>query len=936
MKKFYLGMLACMMMAGNVEAKTIYGYQAWENVYFSEPTRGPLTFDSENPAQATLLKDCSDMGVFYGGYYFNYHWYGQAIVKGTQSTVDGMYEIDMVTGERTRISNGGTKLIDMTYDYSTGKVYGIRNGNRILAEYDPATGENTALAIVNYNGAEVYLLAMAAAYDGTLYGISADDNLYKIALDGALTLVGNTGVDAGFDQTMAFDYNDGTLYWVNNGDYNLYTVDLATGKATSKGAIGANGCSSMASLFVPFINVAKGAPDRVTDIKAQSTSDAVTLSWTNPSITAQGEKLGALTGINVYRNGTKVATLTTGVAAGATMSYIDSKLAEGEYSYSIEPYNAAGAGGVDTYQTVARVGKDLPAAVRDLKATPGDRSAILTWLAPDKGLNGGVFDPADITGYRILRNGAAVGTTQETTFENVATYGTYKYSVVPLTAAGEGATATIEGVIVKPADWIVMQQGTATVEAGKDYKFYDEGGNSANYANTRNDVLTITPETGSYLVAEFTAFSFDTYGDYLEVYNGNSMEAPLVGKFAATSVPVELKYLESSAADGSLTFRFYSDIMETAAGWEATVKAVKRQACDLELAAFTAPGVVVAGQEARYGFKIVNKGLAKVDNYKLRLCSGTDVLAEAAGPAIESGATAEYTLLYIPAAEGALHLTAELVCEADSDSSNNSASATQTVLPAGTVFVDLAAEPAESLVIAPASFMGIESLCEILLPADVVAAGKGMTLSSVSFPYDAVTSSYNAVPFVVYAGVSAAADLITSIPVSKLTKVYEGSIDVVAGSEALEFVFDEPFEYTDGSLVLMVHKKESKTNDYGVSFRGSYGLSGQHDNCIRFDSRWDAEYDALNPEAEIGWGANNHRPDMKLVFSSKSGVTDVAVDAADLFSHIDGGIVCHAAATVYNTSGAVVATVAAGEALHLTPGIYVVAAEGLAVKTLVK
>lgn len=94
MKKILLCLLTGSLFATpGMLAKEIYGYQAWE---LSEtPVRGPIHFDSANPKNATLIKDCTNDAVVYGGYYHNYHWYGQAIVKGTQSSVDGLYEIDM-------------------------------------------------------------------------------------------------------------------------------------------------------------------------------------------------------------------------------------------------------------------------------------------------------------------------------------------------------------------------------------------------------------------------------------------------------------------------------------------------------------------------------------------------------------------------------------------------------------------------------------------------------------------------------------------------------------------------------------------------------------------------------------------------------------------------------------------------------------------------
>ena len=366
MKKFLICLLTCAAAASasTASATVIYGYQAFEPL--PDPKRGPVYFDTSDVSKFTFLADNTDESIIYAGYYLNYHWYGQAIVRGTQSSVEGMFDIDMTTGKRTLIKKGGMKLIDMTVDYSTGDIYGIRNGSRILGKFDPATGENSAIGIFNYNGSETYLLAIAADLDGTLYGVSTDDRLFKISkTDATLTLVGNLEADAAFDQSMEFDHNAGTLYWANNGDYTLYTVDKTTGKATRIGSLGENGVSSMASLFIPYIHVAKGAPDRVTERKAQGAETSVTLTWKNPAVDAQGNALGELKGVKVLRDGKQVADITTDVKVGAAMSYTDKNLASDiVYKYSLVPYNSKGDGGVDGIDIETRTGKDLPAAPR--------------------------------------------------------------------------------------------------------------------------------------------------------------------------------------------------------------------------------------------------------------------------------------------------------------------------------------------------------------------------------------------------------------------------------------------------------------------------------------------------------------------------------------------------------------------------------------------
>jgi hypothetical protein len=102
--------------------------------------------------------------------------------------------------------------------------------------------------------------------------------------------------------------------------------------------------------------------------------------------------------------------------------------------------------------------------------------------------------------------------------------------------------------------------------------FYDNGGPNGDYISFQDDTVTIYPSTpGSKVSVNFSSFStFNSY-DFLAVYNGNSASAPLMANLFGTVAPGSII---STAADGSLTFRFYSHSGNTAAGWAATIACV--------------------------------------------------------------------------------------------------------------------------------------------------------------------------------------------------------------------------------------------------------------------------------------------------------------------------------------------------------------------------
>ncbi|WP_345078773.1 Ig-like domain-containing protein, partial [Nemorincola caseinilytica] len=101
--------------------------------------------------------------------------------------------------------------------------------------------------------------------------------------------------------------------------------------------------------------------------------------------------------------------------------------------------------------------------------------------------------------------------------------------------------------------------------------FYDDGGPSGSYnASAGTSRYTFYPSaTGSKVQIHFNSFAVETCCDWLKIYNGNSTGAPLVGQYYG--LPPDFT---STAADGSLTFEFYSDGSVTGAGFEGVLSLV--------------------------------------------------------------------------------------------------------------------------------------------------------------------------------------------------------------------------------------------------------------------------------------------------------------------------------------------------------------------------
>ena len=101
--------------------------------------------------------------------------------------------------------------------------------------------------------------------------------------------------------------------------------------------------------------------------------------------------------------------------------------------------------------------------------------------------------------------------------------------------------------------------------------FTDTGGLLGNYTDMESWVRTMTPiNPGLKLKVIFSSFNVEYNWDFLYIYNGPSVFYPEVTAGGMTGNGI-LSAFESTAADGSLTFKFYSNQGIVAPGWNALI-----------------------------------------------------------------------------------------------------------------------------------------------------------------------------------------------------------------------------------------------------------------------------------------------------------------------------------------------------------------------------
>ncbi len=94
--------------------------------------------------------------------------------------------------------------------------------------------------------------------------------------------------------------------------------------------------------------------------------------------------------------------------------------------------------------------------------------------------------------------------------------------------------------------------------------FYDSGGNLANYGNDERKFWLFTKPATTNITLSFTSFNIENGFDNLFIYNGGSVNSPLVGQYSGTINPAPVTSLNDS-----VLVEFRSDCATNFSGWAA-------------------------------------------------------------------------------------------------------------------------------------------------------------------------------------------------------------------------------------------------------------------------------------------------------------------------------------------------------------------------------
>ena len=146
----------------------------------------------------------------------------------TEYSNGALYEIDLDNCELISIGGGGTSLNGLTYDPTSGKVYGC--SSYALFEIDPETGYQELIGSFNINNA---MIEIACDADGVMYGwdvlFSGSSSLYEIDKDtGEASIIGEMGTNLLYAMDGDFCRDCDILYIAAN-NY-LFECDEDTGE----------------------------------------------------------------------------------------------------------------------------------------------------------------------------------------------------------------------------------------------------------------------------------------------------------------------------------------------------------------------------------------------------------------------------------------------------------------------------------------------------------------------------------------------------------------------------------------------------------------------------------------------------------------------------------------------------------------------------------
>lgn len=853
---------------GQSDEKNAYGILCYDNsdIYY---TNGLVSFPvsgSETLNHVTLFGD-ADHNVTAAAYANGYYYVERTVTQEdgeTELPADLIrYDIDKnestVVGEFSGFSR---HISDMTFDNSEGKMYAISIPDNISSDLyviDLSTAASEKVADLDR-----CFFTLACTYTGQLYGISFDGDLCKIdKTTGEVTLIGATGYQPTYFQSMEFDHSDGTLYWAaqisNSGLVgHMAKVDITTGAAELLNPLGDD--AEICGLYIPFSAAAPGQPAAVNSFIVTPDAEGANkaeLTWTNPTTTFDGTALTSLTAVCIYRDKQLIATLTD-VKPGEEGSYTD--VVEGDekgafHTYTILAQNEQGNGAETSVRVF--VGRDIPASVTNLTLqVEGYDQAVLFWEQPATGTNGGNVDKASLV-YKVVRHpdGKVLATDLTATTitdEAITPSRNYYYTVQAVNADGEAEAVSTDTLVLGPINTMPYSCDFTDTNTPDNWTMYDGNGDGYSWIWTVGSVGQImghqpsnTQVSDDWLVSYYIPFEAGTLYrvEYdLHAYSRDNLEFFLLENTDTLqkAQQIYVHEVEGSRETKRYSFAFVAEksgnytlaIHATSpvrADWLefSSISVRKAESVNLALTELTGEASPMAKKETTFTATVSNLGAQSVPSYTVSLKSGDgEVLSTVAvNEPIAANTSSQVAIAWTPQDASVTQVVAEVACEGDELSTDN-VSDTLAIEIREYFDGDLVSIGTESEKLgrnAPFDFYNQHAAALSIYSAEEIGRNGG-NIVKIAWPYDA-TSQYNAVENAQVKVYMANTELENTsagwIAEDELTLVCDTVIGLAEKSEGeLALELQTPFTYTGKNLA--VHTTLECDNYYSYVYFKQY------------------------------------------------------------------------------------------------------------------
>ncbi|MDE7412559.1 MAG: carboxypeptidase regulatory-like domain-containing protein [Muribaculaceae bacterium] len=676
-----------------------------------------------------------------------------------------------------------------------------------------------------------------------------------------------TGTDISNPGTLLYHYEDQdwgdkviTFEVPSTGDYHIAFYDKSP--YTENGtALRYQTYIDNFSLMALSNNAVPEAVGSLTQVPGANGEISMSLEWFNPTLSKKGEELDVLTEVQITKDGKLAETLRSGIAPGAKMSWTDPDPTKGVHTYKVVVFNSTGEG--DPAEVNTFIGIDDPGAPQNLVMDYDSDAGIITldWEEPQFGRRGGWFDKIGLS-YRVVRqpgNKILANNLNDPYFEDedLNEYGNYIYEVTTRTDAGIGGTATTTGVLVGSTASLPIIEGWENADKYPTWEIVDNNndghtiyvrhafGHDSNSALGWDYLTTEVPVDESLYSAPvrlekgkkyrasfwimshmFGSFSCDfTYGkaktraaqnntliSYSEMSTGGDYAPSDVKEFTVDETGT---YYFSLWVHDCSHHRLWFDDFRIEEVFDKNIEAsAVRNLND-------APTV---GDKITTGVSYSNRGTGRSSSFKVQLIDNDDnVLGEqSVSRALSAGADGTANIEWtVPNAVGKFAVRGRVVMDGDMCEADN------TTDP---YYIDVQETGKRAVTIGNES--GLESVpfgyysynvTEMIYPGEDFGNLAGNIYSMAFKVQFGMEGDFPGVPFRVYLANTTEDDLFKGwIPANyQMTKVFDGTLDLMRGMTEVVIPFDTPFSYGGGNICVLVEGQHDQTlmlsNGYGMS-----------------------------------------------------------------------------------------------------------------------